>query len=116
MNGFMNLFTKTQETFSTVDSNALQQIIQANGREFGLIDVRTNQEHNGGHIPNSVNINVMSPDFMTKIEQLDKNKTYYVYCASGNRSKTACSQMANMGFEDVNNLKMGMMGWSGSVE
>jgi phage shock protein E len=116
MNAFMNLFTKTEEAFSTVDSNELQQIIQANGKEFGLIDVRTNQEHSGGHIPNSLNINLMSPDFKAKLEKLDKNLTYYVYCASGNRSKTACSQMNHMGFENVNNLRMGMMGWSGAIE
>lgn len=112
----MNLFTKTQETYSNVDSNELEQIIQSNNNDFGLIDVRTSQEHVGGHIPNSLNINLMSPDFVSKLGSLDKNKTYYVYCASGNRSKTACSQMSNMGFENVYNLRMGMMGWSGAVE
>lgn len=116
MNGLMNLFTKTQETFNTVDCNELEQVIKSNGKKFGLIDVRTGQEHNGGHIPNSLNINLMSPDFVAKIEKLDKNKTYYVYCASGNRSKTACSQMVNMGFDKVNNIRMGMMGWSGNIE
>lgn len=116
MNAFMNLFTKTQEAFNTVDCTELEQIIKSNGSEFGLIDVRTNQEHNGGHIPNSLNINVMSPDFSSKLEKLDKNLTYYVYCASGNRSKTACSQMTNMGFDNVHNIKMGMMGWSGEIE
>ncbi len=112
----MNLFTRTQEAFSTIDCNELEQIIKSNGTEIELIDVRTEQEHSGGHIPNSLNINLMSPDFVGKLDKLDKNKTYYVYCASGNRSKTACSQMTKMGFANINNIRMGMMGWSGAVE
>jgi rhodanese-related sulfurtransferase len=116
MNAFMNLFTKTQEAYKTVDCGELEQIINTNGSSVGLIDVRTEQEHQSGHIPNSENINVMSPNFVSGLEKLDKNKTYYVYCASGNRSKTACGQMVHMGFEEVYNVRMGMMGWSGEVE
>jgi rhodanese-related sulfurtransferase len=117
MNAFMNLFTKTQEsTYSTVDCGELEQIIAREGSNIQLIDVRTQGEHTSGHIPNSENINVMSPDFVSKLESLDREKACYVYCASGNRSKTACSQMVNMGFKNVNNVRMGMMGWSGEVE
>ena len=112
----MNLFTRTQEAYSTVDCNELEQIITSNGAEIGLIDVRTEQEHLGGRIPQSLNINVMSPDFAGQLNKLDKDKTYYVYCASGNRSKSACSQMATMGFANISNVRMGMMGWSGEVE
>ena len=112
----MNLFTRTQEAYNTVDCNELEQIIKSNGAEIGLIDVRTEQEHGGGHISNSLNINVMSPDFVSKISKLNKDKTYYLYCASGNRSKAACSQMVNLGFTNISNVRMGMMGWSGEVE
>ncbi len=111
----MNFFTKTQEAYKTVDCGELEQIIKLNGSSIGLIDVRTEQEHHGGHIPNSKNINVMGPNFVSSLEKLDKNKTYYVYCASGNRSKTACGQMAHMGFTNIYNVKMGMMGWSGEI-
>ena len=58
----------------------------------------------------------MGLDFAGKLDKLDKNKTYFVYCASGNRSKTACNQMAKMGFANINNIRMGMMVWSGAVE
>ncbi len=111
----MNLFARKQESYSTVDCVALEQII-AQGGNFDLIDVRTEGEHASGHIPNSENINLMGPGFVSKLEFLDKDKTYYIYCASGNRSRTACSQMVNMGFKNVNNVQMGMMGWSGEIE
>lgn len=111
----MNLFARKQESFSTVDCGELEQIIAQGGSDYTLIDVRTEGEHAGGHIPNSENINLMGPGFVSKLEFLDKDKTYYVYCASGNRSRTASSQMVNMGFKNVKNVQMGMMGWSGEI-
>lgn len=116
MNAFMNLFSKTQtSTYNTVDCGELEQLIASKGAEIQLIDVRSPGEHASGHIPDSKNINVMSPDFVSKLEFLDKDKAYYVYCASGNRSKTACGQMVHMGFKNVYNVRMGMMGWSGEI-
>ena len=112
----MNLFARKQETYNTVECSELEQIIAREGSNIGLIDVRTEGEHASGHIPNSENINLMGPGFVSKLEFLDRDKTYYVYCASGNRSRTACSQMVSMGFKHVNNVQMGMMGWSGEVE
>jgi rhodanese-related sulfurtransferase len=115
MSSFMNLF-KTEEAYKTVDCGELEQLIAKDGSAIQLIDVRTESEHASGHIPNSENINLMSPDFVSKLEFLDKEKPCYVYCASGNRSRTACSQMVNMGFRNVHNVRMGMMGWSGEIE
>ena len=112
----MNLFARTQASYNTVDCGELEQVIAENGDSIGLIDVRTEGEHASGHIPNSENINLMSPSFVSKLEFLDREKPFYVYCASGNRSRTACSQMVNMGFKNVNNVQMGMMGWSGEIE
>lgn len=112
----MNFFTQTQAPYKNMDSAELEQIIRSNGREVTLIDVRTEGEHFGGHIPNSLNINLMGPSFVDQLAKLDKDKSYVVYCASGNRSKTACSQMLHMGFSDITNLKLGMMGWNGEVE
>lgn len=112
----MNLFARKQESYSTVECGELEQIIANEGSNIGLIDVRTEGEHAGGHIPNYENINLMGSGFVSKLEFLDREKTYYVYCASGNRSRTACSQMVNMGFKNVNNVRMGMMGWSGEIE
>lgn len=117
MSAFMNFFSNTEEDYKTVDCGKLETEVSEKGYEgVNLIDVRTEMEHSSGHIPNSVNINLMNPQFVSKLQELDKNQPYYVYCASGNRSRTACSQMINMGFKEVYNVKMGMMGWSGEIE
>lgn len=69
-----------------------------------LLDVRTAEEYSSGYIPNSINIDVLSSDFKSKIELLDKNKEYLIYCRSGNRSTIASSIMATNGFIKIYNL------------
>lgn len=69
-----------------------------------LLDVRTAEEYSSGNIPNSINIDVLSSDFKSKIELLDKNKEYLIYCRSGNRSTIASSIMATNGFIEIYNL------------
>ena len=67
-----------------------------------LLDVRTPAEYNGGNIPNAINLDIMSYNFRNEIEQLDKNKTYFVYCRSGNRSGQACMMMSDLGLKAYN--------------
>ena len=69
-----------------------------------LLDVGTAEEYSSGYIPNSINIDVLSSDFKSKIELLDKNKEYLIYCRSGNRSTIASSIMATNGFIKIYNL------------
>ncbi len=70
-----------------------------------IIDVRTREEYLAGNIPNSINVDVLSQDFKSKIDMLDKNKEYLVYCRSGNRSTIASSIMSTNGFLNIYNLQ-----------
>ncbi|MEI0619150.1 rhodanese-like domain-containing protein [Brachyspira pilosicoli] len=70
-----------------------------------ILDVRTREEYLAGNIPNSVNIDVLSQDFKSKIDMLDKNKEYLIYCRSGNRSSIASSIMSTNGFINIYNLE-----------
>ncbi len=74
-----------------------------------IIDVRTPEEFNAGHVENAININVESSDFQSKISGLDKNLTYFVYCKSGRRSTLATDQMADSGFTSLFNLNGGFI-------
>ncbi|WP_300369743.1 rhodanese-like domain-containing protein [Brachyspira sp.] len=69
-----------------------------------LLDVRTEDEYMSGSVPNSINIDVLNTDFKSKIDILDKNKDYIIYCRSGNRSTIASSIMSSNGFLNVYNL------------
>ena len=69
-----------------------------------ILDVRTQEEYKESHVKDSLNIDVLNSDFKTKVDKLDKNKTYKVYCRSGNRSGQAERLMKAMGFKDVENI------------
>ena len=80
-----------------------------------VLDVRTPEEWEEGIIAGAVKINIMSPDFAMKVQELDKSKHYLIYCRSGVRSVNACNAMASMGFGDLYNLESGILGWDGET-
>ncbi len=75
-----------------------------------LLDVRTPMEVRSGALPGAIAIDIMSSSFASKIAALDRSKTYFVYCRSGNRSAQACQIMHRQGF-DVRNLMGGIGAW-----
>lgn len=68
-----------------------------------LIDVRTPEEYEGGHIDDSINVPLKN---IYKIEEVapDKNTELFVYCYSGGRSSSAVKKMKEMGYLNVNNI------------
>ena len=100
--------------FKDIRANAFAEGLQ-NDSNAVLLDVRSPMEYQEEHIPNATLINLMGPDFAQKVSELDPNKTYYVYCRSGNRSATACGYMAQKGFKNLYNLSGGLSAWSGKV-
>jgi phage shock protein E len=81
-----------------------------------LLDIRTPQEYEQGHMPNSTLLNIYHPSFLNEIQKLDKNKNYYLYCRSGNRSYNAGELMIELGFKNVYNLRSGILGWHEPLE
>lgn len=79
-----------------------------------LLDVRTPQEYNEGHIPGSVNI-PLSTLGGTESVPYGKDVPLYVYCHSGARSSQAVRILAQMGYTRVRNIG-GISGYKGKVE
>lgn len=80
-----------------------------------ILDVRTAGECSEGIQPNAKMLDIMNASaFMAGIQEMDKSKSYYVYCRSGNRSGQACSIMEQSGFKTFN-LIGGMMMWDGET-
>ncbi|MFA5962267.1 MAG: rhodanese-like domain-containing protein [Parcubacteria group bacterium] len=77
--------------------------------DFCILDVRTEKEFLSGAIPGAINLDIYAQDFSQKLNALDKNKTYLIYCRSGNRSKSALSLMKQLGFQYVYELDGGII-------
>ena len=58
-----------------------------NEKDVVVLDVRTEEEFEKNHLEGSVNI--PNGSLNAKLEELDKDKDYYVVCGSGMRSMTA---------------------------
>nr|WP_152426342.1 rhodanese-like domain-containing protein [Cesiribacter andamanensis] len=85
--------------------------LQEENPDAVVLDVRTPGEVRGGKIPGATTIDIMDRNFANRIETLDKDKPYLVYCRSGNRSGQACSYMAERGFTRLYNLNGGIGSW-----
>lgn len=78
-----------------------------------LIDVRTSEEFNAGHIEGAINIDFKNDEvFYQSFQRLDKKNPVYVYCRSGNRSKKSADKLLEMGFSKVYDLKGGYIDWN----
>ena len=82
--------------------------------DFILLDVRTGEEYDGGHIPGAINI--ANEDIGTEeIPELpDRDQLILVYCRSGRRSKEAAEKLAALGYTRVVEFG-GIMTWPGEV-
>lgn len=92
-----------------LDGVAFKKAFNAN-HDAVLIDVRTPAEYAQGFIDGAINIDIMSADFQNRIATLDKGKTYFVYCRSGNRSGQGCQYMKSQGIKAFN-LVGGIGAW-----
>lgn len=76
-----------------------------------LVDVRTPEEYNEGHLKGSLNINYQGQTFTEEVAKLDKTKPTFVYCRSGGRSSESCRYMSNQGFKEIYDMEDGISAW-----
>lgn len=106
-----NLFKRsTDGLYEDLDATAFKTGMEQN-KNAVVLDVRSLPETRSGKIKGAAVIDFMSPGFAAAVAKLDKEKHYYLYCRSGNRSARACRLMAEQGFKHLYNLKGGMMDW-----
>ncbi len=76
-----------------------------------ILDLRTKDEIKNGFIKGSVQLDFLAKDAEQQIDKLDKNITYYVYCAGGGRSAEATAYMEKHNFKSVYNFELGFAEW-----
>jgi rhodanese-related sulfurtransferase len=77
-----------------------------------LLDVRTAEEFAEAHLEGATQLDYYeTASFSAALDEMDKSKTYYIYCRSGTRSSNAQAMMAEKGFTKVYNLDGGILAW-----
>ena len=100
----------SDEGFTTVDVDEFERTI-ADTAGVQLLDVRSQQEYDEGHLPGAYIIDVHDSAFVEQVEaQLTKDKPVAVYCRSGRRSALAARQLVNAGYQVIN-LDGGILAW-----
>ena len=77
---------------------------------YVIIDARTQEEYDQGHIPGAILIPEYEIADRAEKELLDKNQLILVYCRSGRRSKIAAEELVKLGYTNVKEFG-GIIDW-----
>nr|WP_295929192.1 rhodanese-like domain-containing protein [uncultured Dyadobacter sp.] len=110
------LFLASALTFQALAQVSMEEFENklSKNKDAQLLDVRTPEEYEEGHLRNADNVDFKSTDFKDKITKLDKSKPVFVYCLSGGRSAAAASVLRENGFSEVYDMKGGYLKWNTS--
>ena len=80
-----------------------------------ILDVRTQEEYDEGHIPGAIQIS--HEEIEARAEQVltDKDQLILVYCRSGRRSKIAAEALAELGYTNIRECG-GIIDWPYETE
>lgn len=99
-----------QDKADSYDEVSVQQLKEyIEDEQYRLIDVRNNAEWEAGRIDGATHL--MLGTLKEQLDELPKDKTYFMQCRSGARSAIAASIMKANGFEKVFNVKGGYLAW-----
>lgn len=102
-----------EQVLNDITVQQAYDIIHAIPADPGLIilDVRTQEEYDSGHIENAAYLDYYSATFTEDLNNLDKTRTYIVYCRSGVRSANTLDIMESLGFREAYNMEGGINTW-----
>jgi len=109
---FLSTFAALEaQTKKEVNSKQANTMLQKDSKLF-VLDVRTPEEFKEGHIKGAINIDIRQEDAFSKIDKLNRNAKYLVYCRTNHRSGMAVEHMTQSGFKNVYQMLDGFPGWA----
>ena len=102
---------QSTDSATVVSVDTFEKMSKKKKKKTVILDVRTAEEVAEGHLAGAKNIDVQSDLFDVSIEQLDKDKTYLLYCRSGKRTAVAGAKMKAAGFKNVYMMEGGITAW-----
>ena len=117
--GIVLMFNKNEknsEEKATIKYVSMDEIIQImnENEDYIILDVRTIEEYNEGHIPNAICIpnETIGQDVVNKLP--NKEQLILIYCRSGNRSKQAAAKLEKLGYTNLIEFG-GIIDWKGEI-
>ena len=109
-----NKITVKDANIQYVSMNDIEKIMNEN-ENYIILDVRTIEEYNDGHIPNAICIPNETIDENVVNKLPNKEQLILIYCRSGNRSKQATTKLKDLGY--LNLIEFGgIIDWPGEIE
>lgn len=104
-----NNIQEEQLTYSVISQSKAKEIIDSDS-DVIILDVRTQEEYDAGHIPDAICID--HSEISEKADKLlpDKDKQILVYCRTGRRSKIAAQSLVDLGYTNVKEFG-GIIDW-----
>jgi rhodanese-related sulfurtransferase len=104
---------KKNPTIGTITPQEAFKLIEKHKDDFNLVilDVRPQDEFEIEHINGAKNLDYDGHEFRKKVEKIDKEKNYIIYCRSGVRGEYFMGIMKELGFHQVYNILGGFVGW-----
>ena len=100
-------------SYTQISQEEATQMMEQDGTQI-IVDVRTQEEYDSGHIPGAICIPNESIGTEHPEELPDLDQVILVYCRSGNRSKQAAQKLFDMGYINVYEFG-GINDWTGEV-
>ena len=111
--GGLFMFMQNGNANQTMTYQELQNKLNAK-ETFVLLDVRTQEEFNAGHIPTAILLPYDEINLKAATVLPDKEKEIVVYCRSGRRSAIAKKALVELGYKDVKDFG-GISRWQGEL-
>ena len=107
------IFIFSCELLNSPEINIISEsdFVEIQDSDYTLIDVRTQDEFDLGHIDSAINLDFYSETFQNDILSLPKNETIVLYCRTNNRSSKTANILKENGFKEISVLEGGITEW-----
>ena len=110
---FSLLLVYSCQIFESKEINVISdtQFTEIQDTDYILIDVRTAEEYQSGHIQDAVNFDFYSESFQNDILTLDKSSSIILYCRTQNRSTKTANYLKENRYKEITILEGGITSW-----
>ena len=107
------IFIFSCELLNSPEINIISEsdFVEIQDSDYTLIDVRTQDEFDLGHIDSAINLDFYSETFQNDLLSIDKSLPVVLYCRTNNRSTKTANILKENGFKEISVLEGGITDW-----